>query len=1227
MLMIILLTVSFIPALALIHPVHASSEDSLSTPSMTWTNITSSLSISPSPRYVPAMVYDEADGYIVLFGGFDSNNQPCNDTWIFSNGSWENITSTPSPSARGDSGIAYDAADGYVVLFGGANGSGYLNDTWAFKNGKWTQINTVNGPSAREGASMAYDSADGYVLLFGGDQRSANLYYGDTWEYKSGVWTQISTPASPEARAAQGMVYDNADGYVLLYGGTTDFSSSGAGLSDTWQYAGGNWTQLFPAASPVDRYAVGMMTYDNTIGGVILFGGWNPAGYMGNDLNDTWEYASGNWVQLSPSSSPAARQAAALVYDPSIQGDLLFGGVISVGASTSSAPTGTVVLSDTWTATLTAPPTNSIVYSVPITITNSQPLPTASPFQEMIQIDSAQFSQYEAANLQNVEFYDSNGAIIPSWLESGNSNTATNTTYWVQVPSIPANSQITIYMGFASPSVNLFNAQTTGEAPQLSSTYGQYDDGANVFTSYEGFASSSLNLPPGWYGSGNDNPSWGWSYVYSQDDYTVCDVNGNAFGYQVAYAGSDIPINSQLAVDIQVASLQTYGTDWQAPFVNSASPTSYAPQGEAVTWLDNNAAGNTYNAGATFSLTSGPGGNAISSSPGTFPPNIITVTDTSVSSNYAPVISNQNGILANSGYLALSTISSSLYGSTIQGYWVRTRACPPNGVMPSASISSVSPVQTYSVSFIESGLVIGTQWSVTFNGITSGDSSDTITFAGVESGTYSFTVGNVSGYVAPPANESVTVASPSSGTITVDGANVNQTIAFQYTVTSWDPVKDSYGINNTGTIWANGGNCYGFSSTALLYFMHYIWGDSTYPYFPSQNPQATSTSDLDISGYDVLNNASLAVMFHQVFGAPWYNNLIPSPSATFPNELEQYGDLIGNLTMGQPVVLILGTSSGWPHAVVAWGAGTIGNGNLAGNITIYLYDNNFAQTTTEAIINPATDSFSYAGYSYFYVMDPVAVTQSLVDPHLYVGQPWWWSLWLGYMVTGYNIVVEDKIVTIYSNGLKDYFTAQGDSQTFVDGIPGTSGIEEGNMQVYAIPENTPFSVFDPTAGQSTTLITRVDNESGQLVGYGYLLNATATQGALNYTVTPSGSGLIISAGNTALSASVTIFTATQQDHSVFQASNMPVGASETANFTVTDWQLLNSTTQTSVTMQVSSVNQPTQVTTYELANGQNGLPQPVLEFPSLILLGPLLIIATLATVIGYRRKHDARSKG
>src|SRR5208282_3683963 len=78
----------------------------------------------------------------------------------------------------------------------------------------------------------------------------------------------------------------------------------------------------------------------------------------------------------------------------------------------------------------------------------------------------------------------------------------------------------TIYMGFAANTVNLLNGVQTGEAPQLSCfnsyntitgcnsiySYGEYDNGANVFTVYQNFAGyNALGvLPSGWNNAGGN---------------------------------------------------------------------------------------------------------------------------------------------------------------------------------------------------------------------------------------------------------------------------------------------------------------------------------------------------------------------------------------------------------------------------------------------------------------------------------------------------------------------------------------------------------------------------------------------------------------------------------------------------------------------------------------------------------------------------------------------------
>jgi hypothetical protein len=74
---------------------------------------------------------------------------------------------------------------------------------------------------------------------------------------------------------------------------------------------------------------------------------------------------------------------------------------------------------------------------------------------------------------------------------------------------------------------------------------------------------------------------------------------------------------------------------------------------------------------------------------------------------------------------------------------------------------------TYRVTFIQEGLPSGTLWSVTLNGNNENSTTDTITFR-VTNGTFLFNISQINGFTA----------SPSSGSITVNGENVTQLITF-----------------------------------------------------------------------------------------------------------------------------------------------------------------------------------------------------------------------------------------------------------------------------------------------------------------------------------------------------------------------------------------------------------------------------------------------------------------
>src|SRR5690349_2026869 len=112
-------------------------------------------SVSPSARYGAGMVYDAKDGYVLLFGGYDSQHD-LNDTWMFLGGNWTKLSPPLSPSARYAPAMAYDGGDGYVLLFGGSTPAAGLNDTWKFTGGNWTQLAPTLPPRVRWGAGMTY---------------------------------------------------------------------------------------------------------------------------------------------------------------------------------------------------------------------------------------------------------------------------------------------------------------------------------------------------------------------------------------------------------------------------------------------------------------------------------------------------------------------------------------------------------------------------------------------------------------------------------------------------------------------------------------------------------------------------------------------------------------------------------------------------------------------------------------------------------------------------------------------------------------------------------------------------------------------------------------------------------------------------------------------------------------------------------------------------------------
>src|SRR5207244_4491309 len=136
------------------------------------------------------------------------------------------------------------------------------------------------------------------------------------------------------------------------------------------------------------------------------------------------------------------------------------------------------------------------------------------------------------------------------------------------------------------------------------------------------------------------------------------------------------------------------------------------------------------------------------------------------------------------------------------------------------------PPPTYLVSLTETGLPTGTSWSVTLGGTARTSTTSTIIFSEAD-GTYSYAVGPVTGYAASPA----------SGTITVNGAAVSQSIAFTqvtYSVTFTEtglPSGTSWSVTLAGTTKSSTGSSITFSDAngAYPYSVDAVTGSTASP--------------------------------------------------------------------------------------------------------------------------------------------------------------------------------------------------------------------------------------------------------------------------------------------------------------------------------------------------------------------------------------------------------------
>ena len=376
------------------------------------------------------------------------------------------------------------------------------------------------------------------------------------------------------------------------------------------------------------------------------------------------------------------------------------------GAITPSSPS----INSGQSVTLNAIPSGGwpVLAYVPITFTNAQSSATPAIFQAMITVNSLMYSRFINSNWFNVEFTSgpaATGFPVNAWVEQSPSNTLTNTIVWLRLTAAISGSggTNTIYMDFMTSNV-MSASGSIGEAPQWSCNnpsntvsgcgagqYGQYDNGANVFTNYWNFAGSTTPSTLIIVNSGQH---------YYQNNGIVFALTDTSASYVAVESKSTY--SAPYVVDADIANIPVAGVTGNMQLFLGESTTNTINTGvlDAPYNSFSNRAAVSIPASLDYDTSGAYAGynNALLPNPTVYN-GIYSLAWTSAGTpwgqyNYTTFTNSITYTMPSSLYAFISAPGYGTWSGTLNEFmqWFRTRAVPPGGTMPSFSFGQ--PVAT-----------------------------------------------------------------------------------------------------------------------------------------------------------------------------------------------------------------------------------------------------------------------------------------------------------------------------------------------------------------------------------------------------------------------------------------------------------------------------------------------------------------------------------------------------
>jgi hypothetical protein len=272
----------------------------------------------PSNRVSPAMCWDAAHGYVLLFGGYAGFwGIGTNDTWTWDGSAWTQrqvavppYVGTSLQNFPAALAMTFHAPTNEVLLV-------VLDTTYSWNGTGWfSQPSGTLGPSpygSPANIAMGRDPVRNQTLLYVGSRigNPTRTDVSETFLWSGLGWNLIPTATQPYPVDYPSMTLDPVSGKLVL-------CTKGNGQTGFFEWNGNNWQQRLVAGAPAGG---GTLATDSGNNCIVLFDA-----VMNQLPNHTWSLSNGNISQLSTPVEPARRWGAGMAYDPVRARTVMFGG-------------------------------------------------------------------------------------------------------------------------------------------------------------------------------------------------------------------------------------------------------------------------------------------------------------------------------------------------------------------------------------------------------------------------------------------------------------------------------------------------------------------------------------------------------------------------------------------------------------------------------------------------------------------------------------------------------------------------------------------------------------------------------------------------------------------------------------------------------------------------------------------------------------------------------------